>query len=132
MKKVILIKLIVNVIAILFFLFLLFNAFVFVSKNQTKKIIGSWELNMDKNQVNYPCLSFYPDSSAAFTSHADTIYRFKYWIKSGSLILKDNYSGVVTENKILRLTSRELIFDNLLSNNLPQYYLKPLNIVNNK
>lgn len=86
-----------------------------------KEILGKWVLN--KTQTNYPSLQFNADSSAIFTSRADTIYRFKYIIKRDSLILRD-IDNKETINRIKLLDKSQLVFYNLLEHDKQQVYKK--------
>lgn len=76
---------------ILYFVFFLFGSCN--STNNLKEItnsdiIGCWKLK--DNGVSYTFLNFSKDSTAIFGSKADTVYRFKYWVKDNFLMLEDN------------------------------------------
>lgn len=77
---------------ILYFVFFLFsgcNSSNYSSKEiTTSDIIGCWKLK--DNGISYTRLVFSKDSTAIFESKADTVYRFKYWIKDNFLMLEDN------------------------------------------
>ena len=83
---------------------------------------GKWELKDNKNQINYPILYFKEDSTAIFTSRADTVYRFKYSFKNDYIILKNTFTPEITEWKILRLSNDELVFKSLLEHKDKQVY----------
>lgn len=55
-------------------------------------LIGCWKQKV--NEISYPTLYFARDSTAVFTSKADTVYRFKYWTEKGTLMLVDNNNKV--------------------------------------
>ncbi|MDB5272089.1 MAG: hypothetical protein JWO58_456 [Chitinophagaceae bacterium] len=108
----------------------IFNLFVIsslvlscsMSKNHKKNLLeGEWKL-ID-NQLNYPSIRFDKLNTALLTSRADTIYRFTYNVRSDKLILKD-LNGKVYENRILKLDSDSLIFENLFKNNFIQKYIR--------
>jgi hypothetical protein len=88
-------------------------------------LLGEWVLS--KNEINYPSLKFYADSTAIFTSKADTIYRIKFFIKNDLLILKD-VNNVEATNKIKVLDNNVLIFYNLLMHNTEQIYKRKTSI----
>jgi len=88
---------------------------------EQKQIIGEWILN--ENQINYPSLEFKADSSAVFTSRADTLYRFKFIVKGDSLLLRD-INNNVSVNRIKTLNETELIFYQLLEHDKGQAYRK--------
>lgn len=83
---------------------------------------GKWELKGDESQINYPILSFNKDSSAVFSSRADTLYRFNYSIKKNYLILRSTSTPEVTRWEILRLSKDELVFKNLFEHKEKQVY----------
>jgi hypothetical protein len=88
---------------------------------EQKQIIGEWVLNED--QINYPSLKFNADSSAVFTSRADTLYRFKFMVKGDSLILRD-INNHISVNRIKTLNETELTFCQLLEHDKEQAYKK--------
>lgn len=101
------------------------------AQKENRKLLGKWELTEKNFQVNYPVLYFNSDSIAIFTSRGDTIYRFKYFIKSENLILKD-LNGIETEWIISKLDNNQLVFEKLFENSKEQHYKKVPNDVNNK
>ncbi len=88
---------------------------------ESKDIMGKWSLTTDN--INYPQLTFLKDSSAIFTSRGDTVYRFKYYIKSSDLILKD-INNVTSKDKIIKLNQDSLVFETLRVNKQPQRYFR--------
>ena len=102
-------------------------------KGQTdfNKILGKWVLQEKTFQINYPVLYFNTDSSAIFTSHGDTIYRFKFILIDEHLILKDGYNQE-TIWKIMELSQSQLVFKSLFENGKRQIYKREPNDINNK
>ena len=82
-------------------------------------LLGTWLLN--KEQVNYPTLDFYPDSTAIFGSYCDTIYRFTYKTLGDTLVLKD-LNDNVRYNRIKIINDSVLVFYNLIDLNEEQVY----------
>jgi hypothetical protein len=60
----------------------------------------------------YHTLSFNPDSTAIFDNHIDTLYRYKYWIESDSLVLR-SANGSQFRTSIINLTSDSLVLGGL-------------------
>jgi len=131
MAKQILVLYPMFIIKIFFISFLFFEGCSVTVSKENKKILGKWELTEEEFQVNYPILYFNTDSTAMFTSRGDTIYRFKYLLKSESLILKDLDDKESTW-KISVLNEKELVFDKLFENIKLQHYNKVPNDINNK
>ena len=102
-------------------------------KGQTdfKKILGKWILQETVFQINYPVLYFNTDSSAIFTSHGDTIYRFKFILLDENIILKDA-NNQETKWKILELTKSQLVFKSLFEHEKKQIYKREPNDTNNR
>jgi hypothetical protein len=96
-----------------------------------KKILGKWVLQEEVFQINYPILYFNTDSSAIFTSHGDTIYRFKFNIQNTRLTLKD-VSGNETRWEIKELNENQLVLESLFENKKQQVYKRGQNDSNNK
>jgi hypothetical protein len=119
------------IIKIFFISFLFFEGCSVTSLKKSEKILGKWELTEKEFQVNYPILYFNTDSTAMFTSRGDTIYRFKYLLKSENIILKD-LNGKESTWKISVLNEKELVFEKLFENIKPQHYKKVPNDINNK
>lgn len=86
---------------------------------EQKQILGEWILK--ENQINYPSLEFNADSSAVFTSRADTLYRFRFVVKGDSLILTD-INNNISVNRIKTLNETELTFCQLLEHDKEQAY----------
>lgn len=131
MAKQILVLYPMIIIKIFFISFLFFEGCSVTAPKESKKILGKWELTEKEFQVNYPILYFNTDSTAMFTSRGDTIYQFKYFLKSENLILKD-LDGKESTWKISVLNEKELVFDKLFENIKPQHYKKVPNDINNK
>lgn len=83
-------------------------------------LLGEWTLS-STTQINYPSVSFSSDSMAVFTSQADTIYRYRYFVKWDSLILID-IDGKQSRFKILELSKSSLIFNGLPDQEGKQVY----------
>lgn len=92
-----------------------------VNDYNNKDIIGKWILTV--KQVNYPSLVFNADSTAVFTSMADTIYRFKYYVDKTELVLKDINEKTIRD-KILKMDRDSLIFETLADNKQVQKYYR--------
>lgn len=120
-----------NIIKVFLVYFLFFSGCSVTDLKRSNKLLGKWELTEKKFQVNYPILYFNTDSTAMFASRGDTIYRFKYQLRSGKLILKD-FIGQESVWKIIKLDGRKLIIDKLFENNNPQHYKKVPNDMNNR
>lgn len=131
MAKQILVLYPIIIIKVFFISFLFFEGCSVTVPKESKEIFGKWELTEEEFQVNYPILYFNTDSTAMFTSRGDTIYRFKYLLKSENLILKD-LDGKESTWKISVLNEKELVFDKLFENIKPQHYKKVPNDINNK
>lgn len=131
MAKQILVHYLMIIIKIFFVFLIFFEGCSQTALNESKKILGKWELTEKEFQVNYPILYFNTDTTAMFTSRGDTIYRFKYLIKSENLILKD-LNGKESTWKISVLNEKELILEELFENIKPQHYKKAPNDINNK
>ncbi len=116
---------------IFFISFLFFEGCIVTAIKESEKILGKWELTEKEFQVNYPILYFNTDSTAMFASRGDTIYRFKYLLKSENIILKD-LNGKESTWKINVLNKKELVFEKLFENIKPQHYKKVPNDINNK
>lgn len=92
-------------------------------RNGNKLIIGRWFLDSTQNQINYPEVVFYNDSTAVFTSRGDTIYYFNYFLDGSSLILK-NINNIKEKYEINKLTKDSLIFNDLRENESSQIYTR--------
>jgi hypothetical protein len=97
----------------------------------SKKLLGKWVLQEEAFQINYPILYFNTDSSAVFTSHGDTIYRFKFNLRDTQLLLKDVH-GKETKWEIKKLSENQLVFGSLFENEKQQVYKREPNDINNK
>jgi hypothetical protein len=100
-------------------------------QTSSKRLVGKWVLQEKAFQVNYPILYFNTDSSAVFTSHGDTIYRFKFNLQGTKLLLKDVY-GKETKWEIKKLCENQLVFGSLFENEKQQIYKREPNDINNK
>ena len=83
-------------------------------------LYGEWEL-VGKEQVNYPNIEFLKDSSAVLHSHADTIYRFTFFIRNDSLVLVD-INGNKHVNKICELNDKTVVLDGIADVHEKQTY----------
>ncbi len=91
------------------------------SKSNSTKLVCRWCLI--GNQLNYPTLTFQNDSLAVFGSRGDTVFRFKYYIKSQNLYLI-RPEGEIVQNKILHLSNDSLRLESLLENKTVQVYYR--------
>lgn len=86
-------------------------------------LYGEWTLVGGEDQVNYPNVEFFADSSAILYSQADTIYRFTFFIRNDSLYLTDIY-GKKYVSRIRKLSSTTVIFDGIADVKKKQTYEK--------
>ena len=121
----------IAIIKIIFLLAFFLDGCGLKEQKEDGKLLGKWELNEKKFQVNYPILYFNSDSTAIFTSRGDTIYRFKYSLMSENLTLKD-LNGVETVWKISKFDGKQLVFEKLFENSKAQRYKKVPNDINNR
>ncbi len=84
-------------------------------------LYGEWVLVGGEEQVNYPYIEFFNDSSAVLHSQADTIYRFTFFIRNDSLYLIDIY-GKKYVNRIRELSDKTVTFDGIADVNENQTY----------
>ena len=84
-------------------------------------LLGDWELIGGNKQVNYPNIEFLADSTAVLYSQADTLYRFKYFVRADSLYLIDIKGGKYI-NRIKKITDKTAIFDGIASVKKEQKY----------
>ena len=86
------------------------------------KIQGRWILQ-DSKAIDFGEISFLKDSVSYFSSRADTIYRFKYYLKGSNLILIDPFNQKnLKTNQIIKLNKKELVFRSLWYKKAPQSY----------
>lgn len=80
-------------------------------------LIGCWRL--EGKGISYAHLDFKRDSTAIFTSRADTVYRFKYWVDKSFLMLETNnhiYKCPVTEYSDNTFSFKDEIINNKILN----------------
>lgn len=78
------------------------------SKSQ---LIGTWYLNeWDLYRIIYIQDSMH----LVIDNHIDTLFFYDYALKNDTLVLMGKYGTIVNYNKILKLTSDSLIFENFL------------------
>ena len=82
-----------------------------VYKHSVVELIGKWQ-NENRSESLYGHLIFKEDSNATFLSRGDTIYYFKYFIKSNNLFLIDIY-GKVVKAEIIELDKEKLVLNGL-------------------
>ena len=85
------------------------------------KLLGEWILENEADDVNYPKIEFSSDSTAVFSSRGDTIYRFKFQVKSDKLYLTD-ILGKEESYRVISITNDELIFSSLREKKEKQVY----------
>ena len=109
---------------------LLFYILLLLSCNSSKNIIGKrliegkWVWLSPRNTMNYPGLEFRKGGYATFESFGDTVYTFKYHFKKNDLQIVNINGDKIYHNKILKLTSDSLIFENLIELEGKQIYYK--------
>jgi hypothetical protein len=81
------------------------------NKHSVIELIGKWQ-NENRSESPYGHLIFKEDSNATFLSRGDTIYYFKYFIKSNNLFLIDIY-GKVVKAEIIELDKEKLVLNGL-------------------
>ncbi len=91
------------------------------SKKYKESIIGKWLLTT--TEFDYPTIDFQKDNSVIFSSTGDTLYSYAYHLNNDTLILQNGNAPII-KNKILKLTSDSLFFENLLIHHNPQLYLR--------
>ena len=84
-------------------------------------LLGSWQLENEPDAINYGEIKFTGDSTALFLSRGDTIYRFKFHVKSEDLYLID-VLGKMESYQIISLTDNKLIFSSLREKKGEQVY----------
>ena len=106
---------------------MLFIVFLITSCNSKKIIIVSGDIYGDwlltKKQIDYPLITFKPDSNATFLTRRDTIFFFGYHIDGDTLHLID-INDMQWKNKIIYLKGDSLILDGLVINKKKQVYVR--------
>ncbi len=95
-----------------------------MSKNSfvsSEKLFGEWVLENETHAINYPKIEFAADSTALFFSRGDTIYRFKFQVKSDNLYLTDIF-GKEETYRVIGITDDQLIFSSLREKKVKQVY----------
>lgn len=87
----------------------------------SEKLLGEWVLENESDAINYGGIEFKEDSTALFLSRGDTIYRFKFHVKSDDLYLTD-ILGKVQSYKVISITDNQLIFSSLREKKGKQIY----------
>jgi hypothetical protein len=87
----------------------------------SEKLLGEWVLENGSDAINYGKIEFKGDSTALFLSRGDTIYRFKFHVKSDNLYLTD-ILGKEESYKVISATDDQLTFSSLREKKEKQVY----------